>query len=405
MEEAIKKRCLSTPTKPSSKRAATFASPKRCTCLNTVENEGITKLKKCSNPHYFMTTVSTGQATSQASTEVDQRQQFQAELPSRAHLTSNQANDFSKCLDFSTGVDITESELLLYCLLVEAFPLNSFRARYHEKYLGISSAIENVLHVDFGSVGIANYLYRANNNLRRDLGKVKGVLRWKCYREKIERIVKNHPLALQALISSRDSTMETSGITLNELRNQLTRECSKERMGENAEEEEAVSETKFSIEALDTLNIDEFPNWKKCVYSENNTAHLFYYGGKSIGYPQIEVAINNEGFWKIRHEGRERKICLDWADVSPQINSIQDLDKYALVVHLSNFKQYCPTITVSLSTTCEMESQLPLLKLIHPSTTKKAFGQQAVLFSSLTMKLYYNLPMRYVQLVAIVSII
>ena len=114
MEEAIKKRCLSTPTKPSSKRAATFASPKRCTCLNTVENEGITKLKKCSNPHYFMTTVSTGQATSQASTEVDQRQQFQAELPSRAHLTSNQANDFSKCLDFSTGVDITESELLLY---------------------------------------------------------------------------------------------------------------------------------------------------------------------------------------------------------------------------------------------------------------------------------------------------
>ena len=270
---------------------------------------------------------------------MDQRQPFQAELPSRAHLTSNQANDFSKCLDFSTGVDITESELLLYCLLVEAFPLNSFRARYHEKYLGISSAIENVLHVDFGSVGIANYLYRANNNLRRDLGKVKGVLRWKCYREKIERIVKNHPLALQALISSRDSTMETSGITLNELRNQLTRECSKERMGENAEEEEAVSETKFSIEALDTLNIDEFPNWKKCVNSENNTAHLFYYGGKSIGYPQIEVAINNEGFWKIRHEGRERKICLDWADVSPQINSIQDLDK--LLITIQSLK-VCP---------------------------------------------------------------
>ena len=183
MEEAIKKRCLSTPTKPSAKRASTFTSPKRGTCLNTVENEGITILEQCSDPRCFMTTVSTGQATSEASTAVEKRQQFQAELLCGAR-TSNQANEFSKCLDFRTGVDISESELLLYCLLAEAFPLNSFRARYHEKYLGISSAIENVLHVDFGSVGIANYLYRANNNLTRDLAKVNGVLRWKCFREK-----------------------------------------------------------------------------------------------------------------------------------------------------------------------------------------------------------------------------
>lgn len=63
--------------------------------------------------------------------------------------------------------------------------------------------------------------------------------------------MKNHSLALQALISSRDSNMETSGITLNELRDQLMQECSKE-MDENAEEEKAVFETKFSIE---TLNI------------------------------------------------------------------------------------------------------------------------------------------------------
>ena len=291
MEDTIKKRRFSNPTKPSAKRAATFGSPKRCKCVNAVENEG-------------MTTVSTRQAISEASTEVEKRQ---AESSWRAH-TSNHAKDFSKCLDFSTGIDISESELLLYSLLVEAFPLNSFRTRYHEKYLCISSVIESVLHVDFGSVGIANYLYCANNNLRRDLGKVNGVLRWKCYREKIERIVKNHSLAFQALISSRDSNME-SGNTLNDLRNQLTRECSKENMGKNAEEGKA---TKFSI---DTLNIDEFPNWKKYVNSENNAADLFYYGGKSIGYPQIKVTINNEGFWKIRHGGKERKICLDWADV------------------------------------------------------------------------------------------
>lgn len=147
--------------------------------------------------------------------------------------------------------------------------------------------------------------------------------------------MKNHSLALQALISSHDSNMETSGITLNELRDQLMQECSKE-MGENAEEEKAVFETKFSIE---TLNIDEFPNWKKCVNSEKNTAHLFYYGGKCIGYPQIEVTINNKGFWKIHHEGKERKICLDWADVSPQIISIQDLNK--LLITIQSLK-ICP---------------------------------------------------------------
>ena len=84
-------------------------------------------------------------------------------------------------------------------------------------------------------------------------------------------------------------------------------------MGENAEEEKVVFGTKVDIE---TFNIDEFPNWKKCVNSESNTAHLFYYGEECIGYPQIEVTINDEGFWKIRHEGRERKIYLDWADIS-----------------------------------------------------------------------------------------
>jgi len=104
-----------------------------------------------------MATISTGQATSEAFTEVEKRQHFKAKLQCRAH-TSNHTNDFSKCLDFSTGINLNERKLLLYSLLVKAFPVNSFRARYHEKYLGISFAIKNVLHVDLGSVGMANYL-------------------------------------------------------------------------------------------------------------------------------------------------------------------------------------------------------------------------------------------------------
>lgn len=106
----------------------------------------------------------------------------------------NRVNVFFKCLDFRIGVDISESELLLYCLLVKVFLFNSFRVRYYEKYFGIFFVIKNVFYVDFGSVGIVNYFYRTNNNLIRDLGKVNGVLRWYCYREKIERIVKNYLL-------------------------------------------------------------------------------------------------------------------------------------------------------------------------------------------------------------------
>ena len=198
-------RGLSTPTKPPSKRAAIFASPKKLGGSKAVENEGTSKQANNSVLQGSITTVSIGQTTLQALTEVDKRQHVQAEssCSAVAFCHENHAKKFSS-LEFTTGVEMRESELLLYSLLAAAFPNNSFRARYHEKYLGISSAIESVYHKNFGSSAIANYLYRANNNLRRDLGKVSGILRWRYYREEIERIVTDHFSTLQALISSRD---------------------------------------------------------------------------------------------------------------------------------------------------------------------------------------------------------
>ena len=121
-----------------------------------------------------MTAESNGENTSQAVTEVDStRRHSQAESPQGTRVQT-----------FSLFV---------------AFPGNSFSARYHQKYLNISTAIENVFHVHFSSTAIANYLYRANNNLTRDLGNVNGILRWKFYREEVERIVTTSSSTLQAL--------------------------------------------------------------------------------------------------------------------------------------------------------------------------------------------------------------
>ena len=85
-----------------------------------------------------MTAESNGENTSQAVTEVDstRRHYSQAESPQGTRVQT-----FSSYLEFSTGIE------LLYALVVVAFPGNSFRARYHEKYLNISTTIDNVFQI------------------------------------------------------------------------------------------------------------------------------------------------------------------------------------------------------------------------------------------------------------------
>ena len=139
--EAILKRCLSTTTKPPAKKFAAFAS-QRNSSNNTEEHK-----QKNISSHNSVTAESNGENTLQVVTEVDStRRHSQAESPKGTRVQT-----FSSYLEFSTGIELCESELLLYSLLVVAFPGNSFRARYHEKYLNISTAIENVFHVHFSS--------------------------------------------------------------------------------------------------------------------------------------------------------------------------------------------------------------------------------------------------------------
>ncbi len=329
-EASLKKRILLSPTKPSPKRVAVFGSPKK-TSETSLGNLSATVAN--SVPNISSAEISTdGKPTAQTwTTEHDNRQQIQSpESPQPHGEICGRNGEFSVPLDFKTGTDIQQNELLLYCLLAVHFPQNSFKARYFEKYHCISSAINNVCHAHFSCKAIHNYLYRANKNLRKDLGKVKGRLRWRFYRKKIENIVDNNITTLKDLVSSREPSREA----VNELRQQLKNECdSKPESNDEDMACETTDNTTLVEKLLESDEINDFPDWKFRVNSEDGTSHLYYFNEVSRGYCQVEVIINNEGCWSVLHEGRARYgVTLDWANISDQINSLMDLKKLLLTI-------------------------------------------------------------------------
>lgn len=97
--------------------------------------------------------------------------------------------------------------------------------------------------------------------------------------------------------------------SVTELRKHLAQECTgkgnppaEEGMNSDTEEDTAF-ETRF----VENFDLSQFPNWKQCFIEEKNASHLFYFGGKSIGYSQIEIIIDSNKVWTIRHEGMEKK--------------------------------------------------------------------------------------------------
>ena len=87
-------------------------------------------------------------------------------------------------------------------------------------------------------------------------------------------------------------------VSVTELRKHLTQECTRKgnppaEEGMNSDtEEDSVFETRF----VENFDLSQFPNWKQCFNEEKNTSHLFYFGGKSIGYSQIEIIISRQSF-------------------------------------------------------------------------------------------------------------
>ena len=210
-----------------------------------------------------------------------------------------------------------------------AFPQCSFKGRYHEKYDKISTAVTRVCHVHYDCAGISNCHCRANNNIVKDLGKVKGLLRWKFYKNQIAEVVENHKSTLENLLSPYGLAQpSTESIAL--LREEIQRLCLDTPMPENKENRDPKSKEKekaFDIHGIESiLKTEEFPKWKFDLNRQDNSGHLYYFGGDSKGYCELEFIINNEGQWKVVLEGRPRgAVDLEWASVASQLCSVQDL--------------------------------------------------------------------------------
>jgi hypothetical protein len=146
----------------------------------------------------------------------------------------------------------------------------------------------------------------------------------------IEKIVNSHQDTLENLCSCSD----VSSSELNQLREDLkkvnalsesTTPCNNLYSGIN-------TDTPFKSSLIETFNMDDFPKWKSSFNTPDSTAHLFYFGGNS-GYCEVEVIINDEGFWKIYLEGKLRtNINLEWLNIPSEIAFLKDIKALMLAI-------------------------------------------------------------------------
>ena len=330
------KRPLNTPTKPNSKREANFSTPlykvaltkpKDFSKIFTDGNETLkpTALKFTEEVH------SVGETSDHSNVcmpPTERKQEIQDQGLVRSALNN------SVTLNFRAGMSVSECELLLCSLLVVCFPTSSFRARYYTKYSDISKAIYQVSGVLFDPTAISNYLYRSNNNLSKGLGKTQGkgslksCLRWKACTKNIGEIVKSHQDILENLCSCSD----VSSTEINQLREDLKKKNAFSESTAGTTPDDNDTDTPFTTSLIETIKLNNFPNWKTSFNSQNSTAHLFYFGGNS-GYCEVEVIINDEGFWKLYLEGKQRmNINLEWLNIPSEIAFLKDIKILMLAI-------------------------------------------------------------------------
>ena len=74
-----------------------------------------------------------------------------------------------------------------------------------------------------------------------------------------------------------------------------------------------------------------------CMYAlrqntQNSTAHLFYFRGNP-GYCEVEVIINDEGFWKLYLEGKKRmNNNLEWLNIPSENAFLKDIKTLMLAI-------------------------------------------------------------------------
>lgn len=118
---------------------------------------------------------------------------------------------------------------------------------------------------------------------------MKGLLRWKYYRTQVSSITEKHRSILECLLSSKYDDVSSASVSI--LREELHKKCKQD----NPVQEETIrintsnNSKAFETKLIETINIEEFPLWKIALNKETSSGHLYYFGGSSIGYCQVEI--------------------------------------------------------------------------------------------------------------------
>jgi len=241
----------------------------------------------------------------------NQRDAGAAPAPSKTTVVSKRMQSHS--LLFKTGIPLQKQELLLYCLLRLEFPQRTFTSRSVEKYTNISKAIQHVFGIAYSNESINNYFYRARKNIVKDLGKVKGYLRWCYYKNHIEIMVEECETVLKKLLTCPTSIKPTEIVKLTETRD---RQCQSENSNGQTELHEQGTETnsvqrllqppvEFCFEDLESQRLKYKEHWHVSYNKQEATTHVFYFGGNK-GYAQMEITVCADGSWNLILEGNKK---------------------------------------------------------------------------------------------------
>jgi len=310
-----KKRLL-TPERKQTKREAHFVTPERIRTaskrflqqLDDIQCDGGLELENDSGLQNRPTcTFATSSSSTPSLVEDCSGQRDIGAAPSSIHTSTVAGVSHSHPLTFKTGIPLQEEELLLYCLMKVEFPQRTFSSRSLDKFTPISKAIEYTCGIIYSNEAINNYFYRARKNIVKDLGKMKGYLRWAYFRKNIDVLIDEFESSLKTLLKCPTSVNYSQLEKLREALDVqcLSNDCNMQQQQTTQIKVESTTQSQLNIKDLEGQGLNSKENWSVSYNKQENTGHLFYFGGNK-GYAQIEIIIHPDGNWNIDARRQEK---------------------------------------------------------------------------------------------------
>lgn len=233
---------------------------------------------------------------------------------------------------FKNDTPLTEDELLLYALMTASFPSDTFTKNHSiEKYDNIVQVIDNIIGVHYSSQSVRHYFHRVLKNKVKGVGKTKGVLRWRYFKDDIWNVMHSQAEVLQSLLQGNILKESDKVSLLEQLRFSCTESMSQKENKEPSQVEETVLTKPFEINEVSSIFQSDIKpalvrEWSFQEYTTGKIKTLlFYCFGNCGGYAEREVQLNANGNWCLYVEGIQRETDLEWTECPQIIKTFQDI--------------------------------------------------------------------------------